>query len=119
VDIRVLTEADAEAWLDLRLRALREHPDAFGRTPEEDNSLQMWRERLRTADSQRDGFVLGALDPGLVGVVGCRREAGQKTGHLAFLWGMYVVPDVRRRGIGRQLLLETIARPAGGRTWTI
>ena len=110
MELRVLIEADAEAWLALRLRALREHPDAFGRTPEEDNALAMWREHLAALDSARDGFILGALERDLAGVVGCRRESGQKTSHVAVVWGMYVAPEVRRRGIGRQLLWEAIAR---------
>ena len=32
---RVLTAADASDFRALRIRALREHPEAFGRTPEE------------------------------------------------------------------------------------
>ena len=35
VEIRLLTDADAARWRDLRLRMLREHPDAFGSSYEE------------------------------------------------------------------------------------
>jgi RimJ/RimL family protein N-acetyltransferase len=110
MEIRTLGEADLEAWLALRLRSLREHPDAFGRTPEEDDALDRWRQYFRTMDTEGDGFILGAFEGGLIGMVGCQREAPKKARHRAFIWGMYVVPEIRQRGIGRQLLLEAIAR---------
>jgi ribosomal protein S18 acetylase RimI-like enzyme len=109
MEIRTLDEADLEAWLVLRLRSLREHPDAFGRTPEEDEDAGRWRQYFRTMASDGDGFVLGAFANSLVGLVGCQREAPTKARHRAFIWGMYVAPEVRQRGIGRWLLAETIA----------
>jgi len=39
--IRPLEPADATAFRVLRVRALREHPEAFGRTPDEVESMQI------------------------------------------------------------------------------
>jgi hypothetical protein len=44
--IRVLGPDDAAAFHDIRLRAVREHPEAFGGTPEEVDSVEAWAKRL-------------------------------------------------------------------------
>src|SRR5438093_7865966 len=85
---RVLAEADAPAFYSLRQRALREHPEAFGMSPEEVGPVEVVAERFR-ADTA-SSFVMGAFDPELVGIVGCVRERGVKQRHVALIWGMYV-----------------------------
>ena len=40
--IRPLGPADAPAYRAQRLRALRDHPEAFGRTPEEVDAVEVW-----------------------------------------------------------------------------
>jgi GNAT superfamily N-acetyltransferase len=42
--------------------------------------------------------------------VGFKREKGKKLRHKAIIWGMYVVPEVRRLGVGKALLKEMIGR---------
>jgi len=103
MEVRALTEADAEAWLDLRLRALREHPDAFVATPEETEALPDVRKRFATARPD-ESIVVGALDPHLVGIVGCYRLEATKERHIARIWGMYTAPEARGRGTGRKML---------------
>lgn len=111
MELRGLTEADAEAFRRVRLRALEEHPEAFGRAPEEVESLEEIRQRLGTTGNGLGGFVLGAFEgPELVGIIGCQREMGIKQRHVAFIWGMYVAGQNRRRGLGRDLLEAAIAR---------
>ena len=78
--------------------------------PEEAQSVEALAERFRTRDNGQDGFVLGAFDDELVGVVGCYREQGIKRRHVAVIWGMYVVPERRGRSIARRLLQDAIAR---------
>ncbi|MGH7391927.1 MAG: hypothetical protein ACREM3_21085 [Candidatus Rokuibacteriota bacterium] len=42
MEIRMLREPDTAAWLRLRVRALRDHPDAFGRAAEDaDRALRV------------------------------------------------------------------------------
>ena len=59
--------------------------------------------------------MLGAFREGeLIGVVGCSQQAKVKARHKAVVWGMYVSPEARGRGVGRQLLECLIAE---ARTW--
>jgi malonyl-CoA O-methyltransferase len=113
--IRALTAADASDFRALRVRALREHPEAFGRTPEEVHPLAAIAEHFRIAAGSDTDFMLGAFDgETVVGVAGCHREPALKQRHIAHIWGVYVVPEQRRTGLGRRLIREVIAR---ARTW--
>jgi ubiquinone/menaquinone biosynthesis C-methylase UbiE/ribosomal protein S18 acetylase RimI-like enzyme len=113
--IRVLSEADASDFRALRIRALREDPEAFGRTPEEVHPVEAIAEHFRIDAGSDTDFVLGAFDgETLVGIAGCHRELALKQRHVAHVWGVYVVPEQRRTGLGRRLIREVIAR---ARTW--
>jgi ribosomal protein S18 acetylase RimI-like enzyme len=116
VEIRALTESDAGAFWRLRLRALREHPEAFGMAYEEarDRPLADVTSDFRTRYTGVDSVILGAFDGELVGLAGCFRHEGTKRRHKALVWGMYVAPEARGRGIGRALLAGVIAQ---ARAW--
>jgi ribosomal protein S18 acetylase RimI-like enzyme len=108
--IRTLEERDAEQYRRLRLRALREEPEAFGSSYEEqvDCSLAWFVERIRETETR---FTLGAFEgETLVGSVMFTRETGVKQRHRGVITGMYVAPEVRGRGFGRALLLSAIER---------
>lgn len=62
MEIRVLSALDTDAWLRLRVRALRDHPDAFGRAVEEADTAEEWTRRFDTTENGRDGFLLGAFE---------------------------------------------------------
>src|SRR4029453_6361931 len=109
--IRVLTAADASDFRALRIRALREHPEAFGRTPEEVQPVAAIAEHFRIGAGSDADFTLGALDgEALLGVAGCHREPAIKQRHVAHVWGVYVVPEQRRTGLGRRLIRGGVAR---------
>jgi ribosomal protein S18 acetylase RimI-like enzyme len=108
VEIRRLARddpADAALYRDIRLEALRANPEAFGSTFETENAqtLDWFIDRLGTST------VLGVFrDMKLVAIAGFGIQQGQKFAHKGSLWGMYVRPDSRRTGIGRQLVEAVI-----------
>jgi len=108
--IRELCADDAREFQALRLAALRECPSAFASSYEEEHEtpIDVVAQRLV---ANADRCVLGAwLDVNLVGMLGVQRETMRKLAHKAFLWGMYVAPVARRRGIGRRLVEHALAR---------
>ena len=111
--VRSLHAGDAAAFRTLRLAALAAHPTAFASSVEDerDTPVAALAERLVPSAAS---LVLGAFDgERLVGMAGVQRERLRKLAHKAHIWGMYVDPAVRRRGVGRQLLDAAIARAAG------
>ena len=111
-DIRVLLPADADAYRDLRLRALREHPEAFSSSFEEARADAARWSAERLGASPEHATILGAVtvDGVLCGMVGVERLPREKERHKAHLYGMYVEPEHHGAGIGRRLLEAAIAR---------
>jgi RimJ/RimL family protein N-acetyltransferase len=92
----------------LRLRGLKEHPDAFTSSYEEESASPLAATERRIALDSADA-VYGALVAGtLVGVVGLARELRTKNRHKAVVFGMYVAPEHGARGIGAALLAHVI-----------
>ncbi|KYF47646.1 hypothetical protein BE08_31515 [Sorangium cellulosum] len=112
MSVRRLTDADAAPLRALRLRALREEPDPFLATFEEEQArpLEDLIARLRQQSDTSDSAVLGAFDgAALVGMLGFYRDGHRKARHRVGLWGMYVAPEARGRGHGRALLDAALA----------
>ena len=110
--IEELGAADAVDFWALRLRALREEPEAFGSSYDEQwgRPVADVARDLAAGDGTFGTFVLGAFAPRLVAMAGLRREPRRKRRHRAGLWGMYVSPEVRGQGIGRALVVEIVRR---------
>jgi GNAT superfamily N-acetyltransferase len=98
-DIQRLKADEGERLRAIRLRALRDAPDAFGSTFEESAArpLSSWRRQLTemvtlvaVIDGADAGLARGARHPGKPGV--------------AMLLSMWVAPDARRKGIGAALI---------------
>lgn len=110
MQIRQLTPSDAAEYRALRLRALREHPEAFRSSYEEEVlKADEWSARRLAADGH--GCFLGAFDAGgaLIGTVGLELEPRAKLRHQGHVIGMYVAPEQAHRGVGRALLAAIIA----------
>ena len=114
MEIRNLGESDAAEYQALRLRALREAPEAFGSTyaEEVDRPLDGIAAQL-AGRGPGGGFVLGVAHlrgGALMGVAGCYREAGFKRRHAVVVWGMFVAPEARGAGAGGALLDALLAQ---------
>jgi ribosomal protein S18 acetylase RimI-like enzyme len=130
MQVRVLQKADARLYQQLRLSALATDPEAFGSSYEREAAFasETVAERLRPYAGK---FALGAFDGEgvLVGIVTFIRDSGVKTSHKRAripgarcdaawrrsnpkgnVYGMYVTPQMRGRGVGKTLLLELIGR---------
>ena len=116
MDIRRLGSGDDALLRDVRLRALEDAPYAFSSWHAREAALDsaFWTARVAESEIARTGAIFAALDAG--------RSVGMAGGFLpddahadAVLWGMWVEPSARRRGIGRELLdaVASWAREAG------
>ena len=108
IEIRRLGPADAIAYRALRLRGLREHPDAFTSSYEEEEAkpIDVVLARLGAGAGE---VIFGAFaGDELVGVLGMGREPRTKNRHKATVFGMYVAPEHARRGIGSMLLAHVV-----------
>lgn len=113
MEIRLLDESDAETYRTLRLRALRENPEAFGSTYEERSArpLAEFADQLRPDGDPPQRFTLGAYVAGaLAGSITFRRSPYVKEQHKGVITAMFVAPEQRGQGLGRALLEAAIAR---------
>ncbi len=100
----------ARQYRALMLQAYADHPDAFTSSVAERSVLPLawWEQRLDPDPNARE-LIFGAVaDEQLLGVVGLSFDARRKASHKASLFGMYVAPAHRGRGLGRQLVLATL-----------
>ncbi len=102
--IRRLTPADVAPYRALRLRALREHAEAFTSSYEEESLRPESAAAQRLADTSSARFWGAFVDGVLAGTVGLDFEQRLKARHKATVVGMFVAPEFSRRGIARALL---------------
>ena len=111
--IRQLLVDDAGPYRALRLRALREFPQAFTSSHEEESSKPLeWSERRLEPDAQRPHDVfMGAFESDdLCAMAGLQGRYRAKERHNATLVGMYVAPECAGKGIGAALMQGLITR---------
>ena len=112
-NIQLLRVEDAALLISLRREALGTDPLAFMASTEDDVglSIEFVQSILMNPPEQA---VFGAFErDSLTGMVGLYRETKLKRRHLGSIWGMYVTPGARGRGIGR-VLLDAAIRHARG-----
>lgn len=112
-DIRALTIADAAAYRTCRLRALRDHPEAFGMSYEEEAARPIERtiDRIKREWNGLDNFMLGAFNGvDLIGTAHFHRDQYVKSRHIGYVTAMYVAPEARGQRVGRRLMTALIDR---------
>ena len=109
ITIRSFTSTDAEAVKSLRLRALREHPEAYSASYA-DRRNQPAEAFVARHLAHESVHSLGAFAGNvLVGTVTFYYNESAKVRHRGHLVAMYVAPETRGRGVGRQLVDALIA----------
>lgn len=116
--VRRIRADDWRELRDLRLRALRDSPTAFGSTyaQESQRTEDHWRAwARRSADGVEQVLFVVAADGALRGMVRGVPDAGEAA--LVHLYGMYIDPETRGHGRGRALVeaICTWARERGSR----
>lgn len=101
--MRVISVEDWRAFRRLRLRALAESPESFGVTLAEAtaSSEAIWRER-----AAGPGPVILAFDGDQAIAMGGLHTPDASD--EAFVWGMWVEPKWRGRGLGGRVLRELV-----------
>ncbi len=111
IPIRRLLAADAAAFRAIRLRALKDHPEAFAAAWEDEVQKPLaWFETILD-----QGFLVGAEGGAgaLLGMAGLDIPTGAKKRHKGTLWSMYVAPEARRAGLGERLIAAVIMEATG------
>jgi len=106
--IGMLTQEDWQPWKLLRLEALKNSPESFGSSYEEEAN---WPD-LDFQNSLTKSDIFGVfVDNSLVSCAGFYSLNSAKTKHRGVIWGMYTRPECRGQGIA-SALIQTIINHA-------
>lgn len=110
IEVRRIQAIDAAALRAVRLAALFDSPSAFGSTYEREVAFPdaEWQDRAEVGSTSTERATWFALDDErVIGVVGGYREPpGSPDPDLVSMW---IDPEYRGRGVGRQLVEVVIA----------
>ncbi|MEN3027367.1 MAG: GNAT family N-acetyltransferase [Chlorobiota bacterium] len=111
--IRPLEERDFEEFTRLHQEALQLAPEAFGSDYESYQALSLLdkEQQFEALLHYPYNYLLGVFVNGkLVGMAGFSCDHTKpKLRHKGRIWGMYITPEYRGRGLGEQLLRRLLA----------
>jgi ribosomal protein S18 acetylase RimI-like enzyme len=109
--VRVLTPNDVEQYRVLRLEALTLEPAAFASSAEDFGKETPESTAKRLQAVEFGNFTLGAFEgERLIGIATFFVEPRAKTEHKGHVFGMYVTPNARGKGVAKALLQTLIER---------
>lgn len=105
MEVRELTAKDLSLWKEIRLKALKECPEAYGASYEEQRDFddEFFLKQIQETN------LFGAFDGSqLIGTIGLSIHDSEKTKHKGSIYAVYVHPNYRSNGIGDTLLKHVI-----------
>ena len=108
-DIQIITRLSVERWQEyreLRLRALKTDPQAFGQSWAEavKHPEERWRQRLIDAEQGKSWLVFAERDGQLIGMSGAYQWPEDIEANRAMIIAVFVDESSRGLGIGERLM---------------
>lgn len=100
---------DAGRYWQIRQTMLTDTPWAFASDPESDNSRDPTRFVERISKQYNEILAIADETGDLVATAGVVRRPRRKLWHRAEIWGVYVHPDHRGRGLGAAVVRAAMA----------
>ncbi len=106
IEIVTLPVFSWQEYKELRLRALKTEPQAFYSSYEKEVVYpdDKWQQRLRNVENGKSWMFFARLNGKLVGIVGGYRSKEDIHNNRVQIWGVYVDPQARRKGIAKSLM---------------
>jgi RimJ/RimL family protein N-acetyltransferase len=111
--VRRLAVEEIAAMQALRREALAAEPLAFGATVQDDLALDTAHVERSLADPSTAAIFAAFAARAPVGMVGLVRMTREKVQHRALVWGMFVRPAYRGRGLAAMLLEAAVSHARG------
>ena len=110
--IRPLEIDDFATFLDIQREALLQSPELFGSDYEwfESLSLLSKEQRYEKYMNFPYQYILGAVDDdgNIAGMIGYSSEDSSKTRHKGTVWGLFVRPEFRGKGIATIMVMSVL-----------
>lgn len=107
LEIISLPTSQWEQYKRLRLEALKNDPQAFSSNYAREAAYpdEKWQKRVADANAGKvSKMYFAKLDGKLVGMVGSYRDDEGLINHKAEIWGVYVDPNYRGKGVAKSLM---------------
>jgi RimJ/RimL family protein N-acetyltransferase len=110
ITIRLATVSDMQAFIAMRLKALKDHPEAFGSDYEDalTRPEEFWQQRLTETDHNAI-YVAVSPEAELIAMTGISRYEGKKIQHNANIVSVYVDPAWRGLRLTEHLIAACVA----------
>lgn len=111
--IEPITIKNALVFKEIRLRALRDSPTAFGSTYAQEAQLSddEWLARAAACHTETTAGFLALDGPSAIGIA--RATPDDEDADVVWVESMWVAPTHRRAGVGRLLINQVIAWTSG------
>lgn len=107
--IRKLQPHESASYREIRLACLKNAPDYFGSTYEEESRMSKLKFESHIENSSSDHFMFGAFDDGtLIGITGFERMPRQRAMHRGEVVQVYVDPGYRGHNVGERLVRSVV-----------